>query len=173
MARVESDAHAPGDEAEALLDLGAEGLAHTRKLLSEPSEETAEVALAAVLLFDRAEEAPHALERRLAAITQERVERAVHLQHVEVDAREAELLLGPEVVIEGALRDLGRLEQRLDAEVVVAALEEHGHARLEQAISGRFGRHASSIGPNGLDRLYAGVAQSQSSRLLLSSFSSR
>ena len=48
-----------------------------------------------------------------------------------------EVLLVPEVVVEGALRRARGREQGLHAEVVVAVLEQHGEPGIEQALLGR------------------------------------
>jgi hypothetical protein len=46
----------------------------------------------------------------------------VDLLHVAIDHLEREVFLVPEVMVERPFRRLGRFEQRLDAEIVVALL---------------------------------------------------
>ncbi len=64
------------------------------------------------------------------------VEPRVNFRHVEVDHLQAEILLGFEVVVEGTLRDLRRLEHFGDAHGVIALPQEQGHALLEQLLLG-------------------------------------
>jgi hypothetical protein len=68
----------------------------------------------------------------------------MHLRHVGVNGLEAEILLGLEVVVEGALWRLRRLEERGDSQVEVAMAQQHRHSLSEELLSG-IGRHQIRI----------------------------
>ena len=61
----------------------------------------------------------------------------MHPHHVLIDDLEGEVLLVSEVVIERTLGRARRLEHGLDSQTVVAMLEEHGEADVEQPLLGR------------------------------------
>jgi hypothetical protein len=60
--------------------------------------------------------------------------------HVLVDDLEGEVLLVLEMVVERTLWRARSIEQGLDAQTVVAMLEQHGQADVEQALLGRMRR---------------------------------
>jgi hypothetical protein len=60
----------------------------------------------------------------------------VHARHVGVEDLEREILLVLEVMVERALRDVRLFEQRLDAEAVVAVLQQHAEPRIDQPLLG-------------------------------------
>ena len=147
LASSRQTANALGDLGKALLDLAPEHLAHARQFLSEAAQQAAHVTLFPVVLLRHLEEATHSLEREAPRVSEAGVEARVHPLHVPVDDLEREVLLVLEVMVEGALRGARRREQGLDAEIVVAVLQEHGQARIEQALLGRMHRlHCHSIG---------------------------
>jgi len=137
---LEACCQALGDLREAPVDLLPEYVVHARQFLSEASEQAAEIAFAAIRLAGRLEEAAHPLERRMRAIAEARVEPRVDRAHVLVDDLQREVFLVAEVVIKRPFRDVGRRQDRGDAEVVVAVLQQHGHAGVEKALLGRVRR---------------------------------
>ncbi len=122
------------------------------KLLPQAPEEAAQVALPAILFLRGLEEIAHPLERRAAPLAEEAVERGVDLLEIQVDHLQAEVFLRLEVVIEGTLGDVRRLEQRGDAQVVIAVAQQHAHALLEKLVARVVG-HREPIRPVGLGKI--------------------
>src|SRR3546814_1798384 len=103
---------------EAIFHLAAEHLADSGQLLSEPAEQAAEIALPPVFFLAGLEEPAYTLERRMGGIAQALLQARVHVLHVQVDDLQGVVLLGCEVVVEGAFRGPGGLEQGRDTEIV-------------------------------------------------------
>ena len=87
-----------------------------------------QMAVLTVLPLGHLEEPAHAFERRPRLVPHTRVQSLVHAIHVETDHLKREVFLAPEMVVERSLRHPGLLEEVLDAEVVVAVLEQRGRA---------------------------------------------
>lgn len=131
---VQAAGDADRDLGKALLDLAAKHLADTRELLPEATEEAAEVALLPILLLAQFEEASHPVEGRHRVLFEAEIEPGVDLLHVEVEDLQAEVLLAGEMMVEGAFRDDRGLQERGEAEIVVAMAQQHGLTLLEQLL---------------------------------------
>src|SRR3989337_2039517 len=60
----------------------------------------------------------------------------MHMPHILVNDLEREVLFVLEMMVERTLRSTRGVEQGLDAQIVVAMLQEHGHPRIEQTLLG-------------------------------------
>jgi hypothetical protein len=60
----------------------------------------------------------------------------MHMPHVLVNDLEREVLFVLEMMVERTLRSTRGFEQGLDAQIMVAMLQEHGHPSIEQALLG-------------------------------------
>jgi hypothetical protein len=118
------------------LDLAPEHVAHARQLLSESAQQTTHVTLFPVVLLRHLEETTHSLERETPSVAEAGVKTRMHPLRILVDDLKREVLFVLEMMIEGALRGTRSRKQGLDAQIVVAMLEEHGQARIEQALLG-------------------------------------
>ena len=113
-----------GDLVEAFLHLAAEHFADSGKLLAQAAKQAAEVALRPVLFFADLEKAADPLERWPRTVAQAFVEPRMYVLHVQVDDLQGVVLLGREVVVEGAFRGFRGLQQRRDAQVVITVPEQ-------------------------------------------------
>src|SRR5690606_35967856 len=87
-------------------------------------------------LLHQFEEASDPFQGRAAGVAQRGVEAGVGLPHVLIDDLQREVLFILKVMVERALRDLRGRQQGLNAQVVVAVLEEHGQPRVKQSLFG-------------------------------------
>jgi hypothetical protein len=140
---LQTSGQALGDRVEATADLAGEALAHAGELLPQSAEQAAQVSLGAVPLLDRFEERAYPFEGGVARVREMGVQPGMDSVHVQIDHLEREVLLALEVVVERAARYPSRIEQGLDSQVVVSALQEHREARLEQPLLCR-ARHTAS-----------------------------
>jgi hypothetical protein len=60
----------------------------------------------------------------------------MHMPHVLVDDLEREVLFVREVMVERTLRSASRVEQGLYSQIMVAMLQEHGHAHIKETLLG-------------------------------------
>jgi hypothetical protein len=73
---------------------------------------------------------------RLRLIEQARIETCVHAGHVGVEYLKSEVLLVPKVMIERSFGRMGRVQQCLNTKTVIALLQQHAQARIDQALLG-------------------------------------
>src|SRR4030088_981716 len=79
----------------------------------------------------------HPRERRPRVISQAVIEAGVDLRYICVDDLEREILLVLEAMVQGGLWNSRRYEQGLDAQTMVARLQQHAVPAVEQALLGR------------------------------------
>ena len=104
--------------------------------LPEPAKEAPHVALLLVCLLRHLEKTPHPRKRRSLLVLEAGIEACMDLRYVGVDDLQRKILLVREVMVEGALGSSRGGEQGLDAQVVVALLQKHEEAGLDQALLG-------------------------------------
>ena len=66
----------------------------------------------------------------------------MNLIHVLVHHLKGEVLLIHKVMVEGALRSMGSLEEGLDPQTVVAMFQQHGQTHVQEALFGCVGFQA-------------------------------
>ena len=60
----------------------------------------------------------------------------MYLLHVLVDHLKSEVLFVDEVVVKGALRPMGSLEENLDSQTVISMLQKHGQTHIQEPLLG-------------------------------------
>jgi hypothetical protein len=97
----------------------------------------AQIAIFLVLLLRLLEKASYAREWRSPGVSETVIESGVDFCDVGIDDLQSEILFVLEVMVEGSLGGLRRREQGLNAETIVALLEQHAETRVDQALLGR------------------------------------
>ena len=104
--------------------------------MAQSTEQAAEISLLLVLLLRQREKVPYALQWWPATVPEAVIEAGVYLFHVLVDDLKREIFFVSEVMIERTFRGARGSEKRLDPQIVVAALQEHRQAGVEEPLFG-------------------------------------